>query len=182
MEIAQKVERFRFEQGDSFEVLSRYGAEPGATFLLDPPYKAGGKRAGTRLYRHWEVDHASLFEACCHLRGDFLMTYDDAPEIQALAEQRGLEVRRCLMSGSSYRQMPELLFGRDLAWMDIDRLLSGSGDGRVIRNGSGLLRPASGPRTLAISTTKHDCSNEKSSGGDRSPFLWLGNGCKVVFY
>lgn len=115
MEIARKADRIRFEQRDAFEVLARYRAEPGTTFFLDPPYTAGGKRAGTRLYRHWEVDHASLFEACCHLLGDFLMTYDDAPEIHAFAQRHGLEVRRCLMRGSSHRQMPELLIGRDLA-------------------------------------------------------------------
>jgi hypothetical protein len=104
MEIAQKAGRIRFEQGDAFEVLSRYESEPGTTFFLDPPYTAGGKRAGTRLYRHWEVDHARLFEACCYLRGSFLMTYDDAPEIHALAARHGLKVRRCLMSGSSHRR------------------------------------------------------------------------------
>ena len=129
MEIAQKADRIRFEQGDAFEVLSRYESGPGTTFFLDPPYTAGGKRAGTRLYRHWEVDHASLFEACCHLRGDFLMTYDDAPEIHALAQRHGLEVRRCLMRGSSHRQMPELLIGRDLEWTStVNRPLGGDGD------------------------------------------------------
>jgi DNA adenine methylase len=117
MEIAQKADRIRFAQGDAFEVLSRYGSEPETTFLLDPPYTAGGKRAGARLYRHWELDHARLFEACCHLHGDFLMTYDAAPEIHVLATRHGLEVRRCLMKGSIQRQMPELLMGRNLEWM-----------------------------------------------------------------
>ncbi len=128
MEIAQKAGRIRFEQGDAFEVLLRYESEPGTTFFLDPPYTAGGKRAGTRLYRHWEVDHARLFEACCYLRGSFLMTYDDAPEIHALAARHGLKVRRCLMSGSSHRRMPELMIGRDLAWTTVDRPLCGDGD------------------------------------------------------
>lgn len=74
------------------------------------------------------MDHARLFEACCHLRGSFLMTYDDAPEIHALAAQHGLEIRRCLMKGSSHRQTPELLIVRDLAWMEFDRALTGGGD------------------------------------------------------
>jgi DNA adenine methylase len=74
------------------------------------------------------VDHASLFDVCTRLSGDFLMTYDDAPEIHALAKRHGLNVRRCLMRGSSHRQMPELLIGRDLAWTTVNRPHGGDGD------------------------------------------------------
>lgn len=133
MEIAQMALRIRFERGETFESLSRYESRPGTAFLLDPPYTAGGKRPGIRLYRHWEVDQARLFEAGSQLPGDFLMTCDDAPEIHALAARQGMEVRRRLMKGSTHRQMPELLIGRDLAWTESDRPL---GRGRWSERGT----------------------------------------------
>ena len=45
-----------------------------ACFFVDPPYTAGGKRAGSRLYAHNTVDHAKLFELMAASRADFLMT------------------------------------------------------------------------------------------------------------
>jgi DNA adenine methylase len=34
-----------------------------AVFFIDSPYTAGGKRAGSRLYTHFEVDHEKTFLA-----------------------------------------------------------------------------------------------------------------------
>ena len=54
-------EGIAFEQTDAFEVVRRYAEDPNAFFFVDPPYTAGGKKAGTRLYTHNEVDHQGLF-------------------------------------------------------------------------------------------------------------------------
>ena len=40
-----------------------------------------GKRAGTRLYAHKDIDPARIFETLAQTRANFLMTYDNAPEI-----------------------------------------------------------------------------------------------------
>ena len=72
------AERIEFIHGDAFRVLARFRDNPNAIFFIDPPYTAGGKRAGSRLYNHCEVDHERLFSVCETLRGDFLMTYDNA--------------------------------------------------------------------------------------------------------
>ena len=39
---------------------------------------AGGKRAGKRLYKYCDIDHEELFSTCETLKGDFLITYDNA--------------------------------------------------------------------------------------------------------
>ena len=56
--------------------------------FLDPPYTAPtGKRAGSRLYAHADVDHAALFAMLAERDSNFLMTYDAAPEIVDLVRQ-----------------------------------------------------------------------------------------------
>src|SRR5260221_2723183 len=42
--------RLEFIHGDAFETLTRHRKERDALFFIDPPYTAGGKRAGSRLY------------------------------------------------------------------------------------------------------------------------------------
>jgi DNA adenine methylase len=58
-------------------VLTANAHRSEAVFFLDPPYTAGGKNAGKRLYRYNEIDHDELFQRAANLRGDFLMTYDN---------------------------------------------------------------------------------------------------------
>ena len=59
--ISLVAERIRFDHGDAFATLSKFKNNERAVFFIDPPYTAGGKRAGSRLYTHNEVDHARLF-------------------------------------------------------------------------------------------------------------------------
>ncbi len=49
--------------------------------FVDPPYTAGGKRAGRRLYSHSEVDHSALFAILADCDARFMLTYDCTPEI-----------------------------------------------------------------------------------------------------
>ena len=87
-------------------------------FFIDPPYTAGGKRAGSRLYTHSEIDHDKLFSICEKLRGDFLMTYDNAEEVRALAERHGFETKSVAMKNTHHAEMDELLIGRNLDWVE----------------------------------------------------------------
>ena len=55
--------RITFCETDGMRILEPllHGWGRAAAVFLDPPYTAGGKRAGARLYAHSEVDHARLF-------------------------------------------------------------------------------------------------------------------------
>lgn len=116
--------RLKFEHGNAFDVLDRYKSHEDAVFFIDPPYTAGGKRAGSRLYNHSEIDHEALFSACKNLRGDFIMTYDNAEEVKSLAKKHGFQAKPIPMKNTHHAAMTELVIGRDLSWMrGVDRVL-----------------------------------------------------------
>lgn len=112
------VERMLFRQADGLEVINEYAELEDALFFIDPPYTAGGKRAGRRLYRHSDLDHERLFELCADVRGDFLMTYDNADEVREMARRYGFDTRLVPMKNTHHATMVELVIGRDLARMD----------------------------------------------------------------
>ena len=86
-------------------------AEDTAVFA-DPPYTAGGKKAGSRLYAHNALDHAKLFALLDDSRVNFLMTYDCAPEIIELVQRHRFEARQVLMKNTHHRRIPELVITR----------------------------------------------------------------------
>lgn len=91
-----------------------------AAFFIDPPYTAGGakgKRAGTRLYNHHELDHERLFSTANQVAGDLLLTYDDAPDVRDLAERHGFAIVAVAMKNTHHAKMTELLIGRNLDWV-----------------------------------------------------------------
>lgn len=98
-----------FEQGDAFDVLSRFADDPDAFFFIDPPYTAGGKKAGSRLYTHNEVDHEGLFAFMANVRGTVMMTYDDAPEVRDLANKYGFRIEFVPMKNTHHAIIYELL-------------------------------------------------------------------------
>ncbi len=110
-------ERITFIHGDAFDVIRSYQHVPGAAFLIDPPYTAGGKRAGARLYTHYEIDHKALFHLTKTVTGDFLMTYDNNPEVTALADQSGFVCQPIAMKNTHHARLTELLIGRNLGWL-----------------------------------------------------------------
>jgi DNA adenine methylase len=112
--VANKIE---FQHGDGMDVLTANADKKNAIFFIDPPYTAGGKRAGTRLYTHFELDHERLFRICKGLAGDFLMTYDNAEEVKELARKHGFEMKPVAMKNTHHAQMTELLIGRNLDWL-----------------------------------------------------------------
>jgi DNA adenine methylase len=105
-----------FVEGDGVEVIRRHAHNPDAAFFIDPPYTAGGKRAGRRLYTHSELDHEELFKVTAGVAGDFLMTYDDAENVRELAKKHGFDTELIAMKNTHHAAMTELLIGRNLDW------------------------------------------------------------------
>jgi DNA adenine methylase len=114
LQIAARRDRLAFMRSDGMQVLREWSARPGVIYFIDPPYTVAAKR----LYQHWDVDHDRLFTIASRLKGDFLMTYDDAEEIRALAEKHGFASRAIVMKTTHHRQKAELLIGRTLGWLD----------------------------------------------------------------
>lgn len=110
-------DRITFQHGDGINTISQYKDDANAVFFIDPPYSAGGKKAGTRLYKHFALDHADLIKRVSELSGDFLMTYDDSDEIREMAACYGLNIRRIPMKTTHHTVTHELLIGRDFAWL-----------------------------------------------------------------
>ncbi|MDE3231003.1 MAG: DNA adenine methylase [Chloroflexota bacterium] len=117
--IAAIRERITFIAGDGLELLAAHAHNPEAVFFIDPPYTVPGKgkRAGSRLYTHANLDHARLFDEASQLAGDFLMTYDAASEVIALAQRRGFAGRLIPMKNTHHARMSELLIARNLDWV-----------------------------------------------------------------
>jgi DNA adenine methylase len=120
LDIVAIRERLTFLEGDGLDVMRRHADDDGAAFFIDPPYTAAGKKAGSRLYTKSELDHEALFALAGALRGDFLMTYDDAEGVRALAHRHGFATRTVAMKNTHHAKMTELLIGRDLRWLDYD--------------------------------------------------------------
>lgn len=111
--IASQRKRIRFVPGDGLEFLRRGSDSTENCYFIDPPYTV----AGRRLYRHSLIDHEALFATASRLRGDFLMSYDNAPEIRELADQHNLGTATVAMKNTHHAVMKELLVGRDLSWL-----------------------------------------------------------------
>jgi DNA adenine methylase len=98
--IAALRDRFTFIHGDGLAVLRENALRPGVAFFIDPPYTAGGKRAGARLYTYADVDHEAVFYTASTLSGDFLMTYDNTEEVWELARRHRLAAEPVAMKST----------------------------------------------------------------------------------
>lgn len=110
--IGDVADRIAFCEGDGMKILPAllHGWGRRAAVFLDPPYTAeGGKRAGTRLYAHSEIDHPALFRMMADHGSNFLMTYDAAPEIVELVERYGFNAVRLSMKNTHHDRLPELV-------------------------------------------------------------------------
>ena len=114
--IGKISDRISFIHGDGVAVIHKYVEQPNVVFFIDPPYTAAGKMAGTRLYTHNGLDHEELFSLVKTVRGDFLMTYDNAAGVRSMAKQHGFEMAEIAMKNTHNAKMNELLIGRDLRW------------------------------------------------------------------
>lgn len=59
-----------------------------------------------------------LFALCESVKGDFLMTYDNADEVKMMARNHGFQMRLIPMTNTHHATMQELVIGKDLSWMD----------------------------------------------------------------
>ncbi len=116
LDIQTVKDRIQIVQGDGLETLRANAHRPDAVFFIDPPYTAAGKKAGSRLYTHNELDHEELFSIAASLRSDFLMTYDNAEGVVALARKYNFAVKAISMKNTHHAEMSELLIGRNLDW------------------------------------------------------------------
>ncbi len=109
--INEHAEKITFCETDGMEILGPllYGWGHSAAVFIDPPYTAGGKRAGARLYAHSEINHARLFQMLARRRTNFLMTYDCAPEIVDLVRRYGFHAVSVTMKNAHHRYQSELI-------------------------------------------------------------------------
>lgn len=121
LDISRVKEKIHFVQGDGIDIISKHRDEINSVFFIDPPYTASTKRAGTRLYKYHQLDHEKLFHEVSLLKGDFLMTYDDAEEVRDLARSYRFETRSIAMNNTHHATMNELLIGRDFYWLGPER-------------------------------------------------------------
>ena len=118
MAIGAIRERIKFVEGDGLEIIRENAEDGNAMFFIDPPYTVSTKKAGTRLYKYHQIDHERLFEEARRVCGEFLMTYDDAGEVRALANSNRFETRLTPMSNTHHAVLFELLIGKNLHWFD----------------------------------------------------------------
>jgi DNA adenine methylase len=112
------ADRIDFRCDDGLKVMQEFSDRRDTIYFIDPPYTAGGKKAGKRLYKHYDLDHEQLFTICETLNGDFLMTYDNAEEVKKMSRRHGFQMRLIPMTNTHHATMEELVIGRDLSWMD----------------------------------------------------------------
>ena len=86
--VEEHADNIVFSAGDGMLMLRDAGknVEQTAVFV-DPPYTAGGKKAGHRLYRHSDLDHSRVFELLAEHTAPFLMTYDCSDVVAGLIEK-----------------------------------------------------------------------------------------------
>lgn len=102
-------ERITFISGNAFDIIPKFLDNQISAFFIDPPYTAGGKRAGKRLYTYNEIDHQKLFSLMSMAKGSFLMTYDDTEEVVELAKTYDFQIHRVLMKSTHHSKQYELL-------------------------------------------------------------------------
>lgn len=120
IDLNRVVHRIDFRHDDGLKVMTEFADREDVIFFIDPPYTAGGKKSGKRLYKYHQLDHGHLFNLCESLVGDFLMTYDDAEEVREMVLEHGLQMRLIPMKNTHHATKVELVIGRDLSWLDRD--------------------------------------------------------------
>ncbi len=113
--IAEHADRIDFRETDGVELLREtlISVEPSQTVVfIDPPYTAGGKRPGLRLYNHNNVDHPRLFAILAESGADFLMTYDVSERILELVARHNFHAVRVVMKNTHHYRQGELAITR----------------------------------------------------------------------
>ena len=109
--IGEHVDRITFCETDGVQLLETVLAEGRGDIavFVDPPYTAGGKRAGARLYSHSDLDHERVFATLDRTNANFLMTYDYSTEIVALVSKYCFYAVRVRMKNTHHDTLTELV-------------------------------------------------------------------------
>lgn len=118
IDLNEVAHRICFRHDDGFKVMIEFADRDDVVYFIDPPYTAGGKKVGRRLYKHHQVDHEYLFTICKSLAGDFLMTYNETEEVKKMTSRHGFQMRSIQMKNNHHNTIKELVIGRDLSWLD----------------------------------------------------------------
>jgi len=97
--------RIKFVEGDALTLLRKYADDSNAAAFVDPPYVQAGKV----LYRHWQLDHAALFDVLASWKGFWLLTYDHAPEIDTLVSKHQFAYRYLGMQANLHGRKKETM-------------------------------------------------------------------------
>lgn len=107
-------DKISFVEGDGIEVIRSNAKRKDTVFFIDPPYTV----AGRRLYKYYQMDHELLFKTLSKVKGDFVITYDVAEEIEQLADRFGFSVKKVIMKTTHHYVKYELVIGRNLDWLE----------------------------------------------------------------
>jgi DNA adenine methylase len=105
-------DKITFQTGDAFEHIDQTKNNPENYYFIDPPYTIAGKR----LYTHYDVDHERLFLLTSQIKGKFMLTYDDTPEIRVLADKYKLQYKTIPMKTTHHLEKNELIISDNFSW------------------------------------------------------------------
>lgn len=98
-------------RGDAMQTIHEFRDDGRVSFFVDPPYSfAGGP--GARLYEHHDLDHAAMLSSLARVRGRVLVTYDDRPQVRALAANHGFSMLLLGIRDAHHRGRTELLLSK----------------------------------------------------------------------
>lgn len=106
--------KMEFITGDAFDALEQVKQEENTYAFIDPPYTVAGKR----LYTYYKIDHDALFALTAKLKGKYMLTYDDTPEIRSLAQKYHLDFRTIPMKTTHHIQKNEMIISDNFIWWD----------------------------------------------------------------
>ncbi len=110
--ISYVKDSINFINGNAFDILEKNLDHQSAYFFIDPPYTIAGKR----LYTHYGIDHQRLFEITAQLKGKFMLTYDDTPEIRKLADKYNLQYKTIPMKTTLHFEKNEIIISDNFSW------------------------------------------------------------------
>ena len=115
LSITTHADSITFCEADGEQLLEPllHGWGNKAAVFVDPPYTAGGKKAGGRLYTHHAIDHQRLFAILARRKSNFLMTYDHSEEIASLIRQHRFHAVVVSMKNAHHEHLKELLITRE---------------------------------------------------------------------
>lgn len=107
-------DKISFFRGDAFETIKSHQLNNKAYFFIDPPYTIAGKR----LYTYFDIDHERLFELTKQIKGKYMLTYDDTPEIRRLANKYKLDYRTIPMKTTHHLEKNEIIISDNFSWWE----------------------------------------------------------------